>query len=281
VKTELERYLGSLSEFRGNTRNNRWLVVHFGYFLTEILGESISPANLRRCYEAVSLSAPRNISDVVSKSRAFVKTKQGLRLHHDVMLEIAAELSGPSKSDDATPEASTSTRTSDKAHNVVVVYGRDEAVRTSMFQFLRALKLNPIEWSEAVRGTGHGSPYVGQVLDSLFDLAQVVIVLFTPDENARLKDVLRNAEDDDVTLNQPRPNVLIESGMALARNEAHTIIVQVGRIRTISDLSGRHVIRLNNSAEKRLDLAHRLQTAGCPVSTAGKDWLNVGDFSAS
>jgi len=69
--------------------------------------------------------------------------------------------------------------------------------------------------------------------------------------------------------------------MALARNEAHTIIVEVGKVRPVSDLSGRHVIRLNNSAEKRHELAQRLVAAGCPVSTQGNDWLRVGDFSAA
>jgi len=276
VKNELQRYVSSLSEFRANTRNNRWLVVHFSYFLTELQGESISPKNLRKCFEALSLSAPGNISDVISKSRAFVKTREGLKLHHDILVDIAAKLTAKSQSG----EVVESNRFSDKVHNVVVVYGRDEAVRNSIFQFLRALKLNPIEWSEAVRATGHGSPYVGQVLDSLFALAQAIVVLFTPDESAQLKDVLRSPEDDE-TLNQPRPNVLIESGMALAKDEAHTILVQVGRIRAISDLSGRHVIRLSNSAQKRVELAQRLETAGCQVSMTGTDWLSVGDFSAS
>jgi predicted nucleotide-binding protein len=281
VRRELERYLESLAEFHQNTRNNRWLVIHFGYFLTEIRGEFVSPQSLRRCYETVSLSAPRNISDVISKSKAFVRTTEGLRLHRDTLLEISAKLADARDLIDVTEQASAiKPPPQDKVQNVVVVHGRDEAVRMSMFQFLRALRLNPIEWSEAVRATGHGAPYVGQVLDSLFDLAQAVIVLFTPDENAQMKDALKNDEDDE-TVPQPRPNVLIECGMALARDEVRTIIVQVGTMRAISDLSGRQIIRLNNSAQKRIELAQRLETAGCAPSTAGTDWLNVGNFAAS
>lgn len=273
MSSELEEYVRRLPDFRENTSNNRWLVIHFGYFLTDIRGEAISPENLRRCYDALSLSAPRNLSDVVSKSRAFVKTRDGLRLHRDRRLEIEDKMTASQESSKSgTPVVS------DKSHNVVVVYGRDETVRTGMFQFLRALRLNPIEWSEAVKATGRGSPYVGEVLESLFGLAQAVIVLLTPDEQVRLKPALRTAEDDE-TEYQPRPNVLIESGMALARDEGHTIIVEVGKLRSISDLSGRHVIHLNNRPERRLELAQRLETAGCAVSTAGKDWLTVGDFS--
>lgn len=272
MSSELEEYVKRLPDFRANASNNRWLVIHFGYFLTDILSESISPENLRRCYEALSLSAPRNLSDVVARSRAFVKTRDGLRLHRDRRVEIEDKITTSQKSaESGTPVVA------DKSKNVVVVYGRDETVRTGMFQFLRALKLNPIEWSEAVKATGRGSPYVGEVLESLFSLAQAVIVLLTPDEQVRLKPALRTAEDDE-TEYQPRPNVLIESGMALARDEEHTIIVEVGKVRSISDLSGRHVIHLNNRPESRLELAQRLETAGCAVSIAGKDWLTVGDF---
>ncbi len=50
----------------------------------------------------------------------------------------------------------------------MVVYGRDQALRDSMFSFLRALKLNPIEWSEGAKATGKGSPYVGKSLNQIF-----------------------------------------------------------------------------------------------------------------
>jgi hypothetical protein len=59
----------------------------------------------------------------------------------------------------------------------MVVYGRDQDLTDSMFSFLRALKLNPIEWSEAVRATGKGSPYVGEILDAAFVMAQAIVVL--------------------------------------------------------------------------------------------------------
>ena len=78
---------------------------------------------------------------------------------------------------------------------------------------------------------------------------------------------------------QPRPNVLFEAGLALARNEDRTIIVELGQIRTFSDIHGRHVVRLNNSIEKRQDLATRLRTAGCSVDLDGADWHQEGDLT--
>ena len=97
---------------------------------------------------------------------------------------------------------------SDRARKVFVVHGRNTEARTAMFTFLRAIGLAPIEWSEAVRLTGEGSPYIGRVL------------------------------------------------------------------------VGRHVVRINGSAQRRKELAQRLQTAGCAVDLTGEDWLSEGDFTA-
>jgi hypothetical protein len=78
---------------------------------------------------------------------------------------------------------------------------------------------------------------------------------------------------------QPRPNVLFEAGMALARDEDRTIIVELGQIKSFSDIHGRHVVRLDNSTSKRQDLAHRLRTAGCAVNLDGTDWHEEGDLT--
>jgi hypothetical protein len=65
-----------------------------------------------------------------------------------------------------------------------------------MFAFLRAIGLDPIEWSVAVQMTGEGSPYIGQVLDVAFDAAQAIVVLLTPDDIAYLRTEHANGEDD-------------------------------------------------------------------------------------
>lgn len=168
------------------------------------------------------------------------------------------------------------------ARSVFVVHGRNEPLRKSMFEFLRALDLTPIEWSRAVDLTGHGSPYIGDVLDTAFDHAQAVVVLLTPDEVAYLQPRYGHGAGDAETrpAAQARPNVLFEAGMALGRDAARTVIVEVGEVRPFSDIAGRHVVRLNDSAAARQALAKRLQTAGCAIDTVGTDWLTTGDFTA-
>jgi predicted nucleotide-binding protein len=163
---------------------------------------------------------------------------------------------------------------------VLVVHGRNEGVRSAMFSFLRAIHLDPIEWSEEVAATGEGSPHVSMVLDAAFSMAKAVVAVLTPDEEVRLREDLRSAGDEpsDCFGYQARPNVLFEAGMAMGRCPKRTILVEIGRMRPFSDVGGRHAVRLNNSAEQRKELAQRLQTAGCKVNLLGKDWLSAGDF---
>jgi Predicted nucleotide-binding protein containing TIR-like domain len=166
--------------------------------------------------------------------------------------------------------------------DVFVVHGRNEAARQSIFAFLRAIGLNPIEWSKALAATGSASPYIGEVLDTAFDMAQAIVVLMTPDEMAYLLPDHASGRDDPETKPAPqaRPNVLFEAGMAMGRDPKRTVLVELGTLRPFSDVAGRHAVRLNGTAEKRNDLAQRLKTAGCDVDTGGTDWLKEGDFSA-
>ncbi len=167
--------------------------------------------------------------------------------------------------------------------SVFVIHGRDERLRSGMFQFLRSIDLNPIEWSRAIELTGKASPYVGEVLDSAFSNAQAVIVLLTPDDLTRLRPELCGSNEPTHETEfsfQARPNVLFESGMAMARNPDQTVLVEVGVLRPFSDIGGRHTIRMDNSTKKRQELALRLKNAGCAVNLSGTDWQTEGDLKA-
>lgn len=167
--------------------------------------------------------------------------------------------------------------------NVFVIHGRDERLRAGMFTFLRSLGLNPMEWAYAVELSGSGSPYVGEILDAAFSHAQAVVVLLTPDDQVRLRPELCSPQEPDHETNfthQARPNVLFESGMAMARHPKRTIMVEIGGLRPFSDVGGRHTIRMDNSPKKRHELAARLKNAECPVDLNGTDWLTAGDLSA-
>ena len=164
---------------------------------------------------------------------------------------------------------------------VFVVHGRNDALARSMFDFLRAIGLKPMEWDRGVALTESGSPYVGEVLDAAFQHVRAVVVLLTPDEIAYLQPRYASSDDDPETrpAEQARPNVLFEAGMALARHPRRTVLVEIGSVRPFSDIAGRHTIRLTNDAAKRRELAGRLETAGCAVNLEGSGWEKAGDFT--
>ncbi|MFZ0946849.1 MAG: nucleotide-binding protein [Candidatus Sulfotelmatobacter sp.] len=155
------------------------------------------------------------------------------------------------------------------------MHGRDERLRAGMFDFLRSLDLNPLEWSRAVALTGKSAPYIGEILNAAFSQAQAVVVLFSPDDLARLRPDLcgKNEPPHEVNVtHQARPNVLFEAGMAMARHPDRTVLVEIGVLRPFSDIGGRHTIRMDNSTKKRQEIAQRLRVAGCPVNLSGTDW---------
>lgn len=165
--------------------------------------------------------------------------------------------------------------------SVFVVHGRNETLRNSMFQFLRALGLQPIEWNQAIKMTGEPTPYVGTILETAFREAAAVLVLLTPDDEARLRKPYRRPRDpkyERQLTGQARPNVLFEAGMAFGRNPQNTVLVQVGAIKEFSDIAGRHIVRLSDDPTARQALATRLANAGCNVDTSGSDRLTAGDF---
>ncbi|MGD0765411.1 MAG: nucleotide-binding protein [Dehalococcoidia bacterium] len=165
---------------------------------------------------------------------------------------------------------------------VWVVHGRNLKARDAMFDFLHTIGLKALEWNQAVQATGKPTPYVGEILDSAFNQAQAVVVLMTPDDEAKLRDSLQQPDDpphEKKLTGQARPNVLFEAGMAMGRHVNRTVLVGLGTLRPFSDIGGRHVIRLDNSGQRRQELAYRLKTAGCPVDLTGTAWHTAGDFS--
>ncbi len=167
---------------------------------------------------------------------------------------------------------------------VMVVHGRNEAARDAIFEFLRSLDLLPIEWNQARAATGRPNPYIGGIADAAFKAAQAVVVLLTPDDEAQLRTQFRGPSDPahEVTLTpQPRANVLFEAGMAMAWNENRTVLVELGHGRPFSDVAGRHLLRLDDTTQRRQELALRLSSAGLAVNMTGVDWHTAGEFEAS
>jgi predicted nucleotide-binding protein len=171
-----------------------------------------------------------------------------------------------------------------KDNSVFVVHGRDEGLRKSMFEFLRALSLNPMEWSKAVLlpRKGGANPHVDDILDAAMARVQAVVVIFSPDDLAMLKESLLGKGEkrtEGKLQGQPRPNVIFEAGLALGRHPDKTLLVQIGSVRGFSDIAGKHLVRLTNDVTKRKDVGNRLHKIGCRVDLGGDDWMTAGDFT--
>lgn len=165
---------------------------------------------------------------------------------------------------------------------VFVVHGRNTILLEELFSYLTSIGLNPIEWNQAIAGTKKGTPNIGEILDAAFNEAQAVIVLLTGDDEAKLRDEFLKTDDPPYERNltpQSRPNVLFESGMALGRYPSRTVLVQIGGHRPFSDIAGKHITHLDDTAEKRQELATKLSNAGCKVNISGTRWLRAGNFS--
>jgi predicted nucleotide-binding protein len=115
---------------------------------------------------------------------------------------------------------------------VFVVYGRDKKARSELSHFLGSLQIKVLEWNKAETLTGKPNPYIGEVIDTGFRHAQAIVVLFTPDDEAKLRDkfISRGEQAFERKLTgQPRQNVIFEAGMALSKYPANTVLVKVGQ----------------------------------------------------
>jgi hypothetical protein len=61
-----------------------------------------------------------------------------------------------------------------------VVHGRNDKLRRSLFDFLRALGLKPLEWEKVVLMTKKTNPYIGDILDTTMAKVQAVLSYFRP-----------------------------------------------------------------------------------------------------
>ena len=69
--------------------------------------------------------------------------------------------------------------------------------------------------------------------------------------------------------------------MILGLHDLYSLARALGNLRNFSDILGRHTIRIENTPQKRNDLATRLKTAGCEVDRTGSHWIKEGDFDGA
>ncbi|MFA5922666.1 MAG: nucleotide-binding protein [Methylococcaceae bacterium] len=172
----------------------------------------------------------------------------------------------------------------ERKRQVFVVYGRDREFHAEVCLFLRALKLEPLEWNRIVEATGKGAPTIFEIIEKGFSMAGAAIVLLTPDDEARLRPHFHQPQDpshEKELTPQPRPNVLFEAGLAMAKFRDKTILVRTGQVRPFSDIAGMHLLDLDNDIRSRDHFAKRLQNCGLKVERDNTYWQEAGDLTAT
>ena len=161
------------------------------------------------------------------------------------------------------------------ASRVFVVHGRDMRPVEVVKQYLLYLGLHMMPWSEAVRLTGESQPHTYDVVRAGMAGAAAIIVIFSPDDLARVKDDFSEAGDADRTpQGQARQNVLLEAGMAFAMERKRTVFVKSAPTRDISDVAGFNWVKLDGLRDSRKDLKNRLETAGATVRRGDYDLMD-------
>ncbi len=255
------------------------------------LGLSRSQVNRRIAEEAAAKHLPRKLAAIS------LAAHHRLPVHRFATDEELAELRGASPTRHLEPPLSPPVsnhpagrrlgKTKVKAtkdNSIFVVHGRDAKLNQDIYAFLASIGIVPMEWDHAIKAAkGGANPIVGDVITQAMQRVQGVMVLLSPDEEARIKSRLASESDKKRGLHlkgfQPRPNVIFEAGLALGAHSDKTILVQVGHIRDISDIAGKHMVHLSNSFADRKRLADRLETKlKFKVNLTGTTWQTIGDF---
>jgi hypothetical protein len=153
--------------------------------------------------------------------------------------------------------------------SVFLVSGRDRSAHDAVAAVLQDLGLSIVDWESAIARTGRATPHAREVIEAGFSSCGAVVVLLSGDDEARLRQELCTADEsytEMVLSPQARPNVIFEAGLACALHPKSTVIVQVGRLRAISDLAGLQFVVLDGSDQSRRSLMNRLRTAGCRLN---------------
>jgi hypothetical protein len=246
-----------------------------------LIGDKVRTTHLPRRLAAIALASERGINPsryATDEDLATIRAGTGGSARPTPV--PAQPVAGRTRARPA-PAAAPRRRTQRRTREVFIVHGRNEQITRDLKVVLRAMGLTPIDFAYALRRSRRGTPYIGDVLDTVLKKSQPVVVLMTPDDAARLQPTLRKPSDpahESRLTGQARANVLFEAGMAFGRSPDNTVMVEVGKLRPFTDVSGRHAVRLDNFAASRLELAAMLENAGCAVDREGGDWLTVGDF---
>ena len=214
-------------------------------------------------YEELEKGSPIRYTEAMTR---FVVTKQDL---------------------DHTPKPIKATR---NPKTVFVIHGRNEMLRKSLFKLLKAIGLEPKEWKEIIRETGKPLPYTLEAVEKGLETAGAVVALWSGDDIARLR--LEHTEPEQAPepeTPQVRPNVIFETGLALAKDKSNVVILHVGETRRVSDLDGLNHVSINDRPARpakpgksdvagRENFIERMRQTKAHVELKKNSWKRAGRF---
>jgi predicted nucleotide-binding protein len=280
-KTKAREIITELNN-RAEAGADEWIV-----FLNEVFFESVDAERRRRSPGWLALVARLEAKGLVV-SETGIDSKEGFPrpgYEHGDRAVGAVGLQGTNEKRGLTQVTTQSDH--EKARRVFIVHGRNLRVKEELEKFLKHIDVRPITWNEARAAVPPTDvPSTMAIIRAGFSMAQVVVVLFTPDDEARLKTEFHREPPrvEDVwevnPTGQARQNVILEAGMALGMKPDKTVLVRVGDIRKISDIEYVNWIDLDNTYEQRESLYLDLQKRGVAVkSTNLIDTSKGGDFA--
>jgi Predicted nucleotide-binding protein containing TIR-like domain len=126
-----------------------------------------------------------------------------------------------------------------------IIHGRDLEARDALKHFLQALQLKVLSFEDVSAELGP-NPFIADIVLAALKQADILVALFTPDEQAALFDPESGRGVDNEARWQARPNVIFEAGVAFGLHREKTILLTLGAdVSLFSDLGGVHIIEMS------------------------------------
>lgn len=164
---------------------------------------------------------------------------------------------------------------------VFLVHGRNQRKVAKIKRLMEeGFGLTVVGWEAARRNVRQARPSIYDIVLQGIEMSQATVVLFTDDEEVRLRKKFATSEDYEKHTSEPlqrqaRPNVFIEAGYAHGVRPRHTLFVswpdRAHLVRWPSDFEGSHFVRFDNKGVARDVLRSRLLEARCVLSLR-PDW---------
>jgi hypothetical protein len=126
-------------------------------------------------------------------------------------------------------------------YSVFLVSGRDKIARNYLVFVFTSFGMRIITWENALEASGGKGklPTTLDVVSKGLELADAIVVLSTPDEYASCRRKFRKHKENAIE-RQPRLNVILEAGMAiaLANNKDKKVAFIMSNTRELSDIAG-------------------------------------------